>query len=190
VQIKAIVQECLDGKEGAWEMLVNTYSKKIFNMAFQFSGSFQEAEDLTQDIFVKLYGSLSKYDLEKDFTAWLLTLTKNYLIDHYRKTKWERRTRDDFDEIYHASGLKERPENELVKEENRRMIWDSFNFLSNEIRMAIILREIQGKKYEEIAEIMSLPLGTVKSRVSRGRIQLAQILKERKKGETEWNAKK
>jgi len=72
-----------------------------------------------------------------------------------------------------------------VKEENKRTIWQGINNLTSEIRMAVILRDIQGKQYEEIAEIMSLPLGTVKSRINRGRLQLTKILKEKKERRNE-----
>jgi len=161
-------------------MLVNTYSKRIFNLSYQFAGSYQEAEDLTQEIFLKLYNSLSKYDFGKNFTAWLLTLSRNYLIDEYRRTKWEKKNRDDYDDHLISAAPSEGPEASLVTEENRKMIWKSLNLLSSDIRMAIILRDIQGKSYEEIAEILSLPLGTVKSRVNRGRLQLAKNLQNRK----------
>lgn len=161
-------------------MLVNTYSRRIFNMAFHFSGSYEEAEDLTQDIFVKLYNSLKKFDFKKNFTAWLLTIAKNYLIDEYRRTKWEKRTRDNFDEHFLPSDSEQGPEENILKEENRRTIWKALNILSSEIRMTIILRDIQGKSYNEIAEIMSLPEGTVKSRINRGRLQLTKILKDQK----------
>ena len=180
MQINTIVQGCLEGKQGAWEMLVNTYSRRIFNMAFHFSGSYEEAEDLTQDIFVKLYNSLKKFDFKKNFTAWLLTIAKNYLIDEYRRTKWEKRTRDNFDEHFLPSDSEQGPEENILKEENRRTIWKALNILSSEIRMTIILRDIQGKSYNEIAEIMSLPEGTVKSRINRGRLQLTKILKDQK----------
>jgi len=163
-------------------MLVNTYSKRVFNMAYQFAGSYEEAEDLTQDIFLKLYHSLTKYDFGKNFTAWLLTLAKNHLIDTYRRTKWEKTNRDDFDEHFFIVENAESPEAALVKEVNQKMVWESLNHLSSDIRMAIILRDIQDKTYEEIAEITGLPIGTVKSRVSRGRLQLAKILQEKKEG--------
>lgn len=166
-------------------MLVNTYSKKVFNMAYQFAGSYQEAEDLTQDIFLRLFHSLSKYDFEKNFTAWLLTLAKNHLIDSYRKTKWEKSNRDNFDEHFIALDAAESPESGLAKEANRKMVWESLNHLSSEIRLTVILRDIQDKSYEEIAEILSLPIGTVKSRVNRGRLQLAKILKEKKEDSDE-----
>lgn len=161
-------------------MLVDSYSKRIFNMAYQFAGSYEEAEDLTQEVFLKLYNSLSKYDLEKNFNAWLLTLAKNYMIDQYRKTKWEKKTRDEFKEYHLASETFESPEDGVMKEETKKTIWEGLSALSSDIRMIVILRDIQGKKYEEIAEIMNLPLGTVKSRVNRGRLRLAKILKEKK----------
>lgn len=160
-------------------MLVNAYSKKIFNLAYQFAGNYEAAEDLTQDIFLKLHAALPKFDFDRNFTAWLLTLSRNYLIDQYRKTKWEKKSRDEFDEHLHVQDTFQSPESGVVESESKKMVWDGFSHLSPEIRMAVILRDIQGKKYEEIAEEMSLPLGTVKSRVNRGRLQLAKILKEK-----------
>jgi RNA polymerase sigma-70 factor (ECF subfamily) len=178
--VNGTIRQCLDGSEGAWKMLVNAYSKKIFNLAYQFSGSYEEAEDLTQDIFFKVHGALRKYDFSRNFTAWLLTLARNYLIDQYRRTKWEKKSRDDFDKHLLSADSGDSPEKHIIKQENKRILWDGLNRLTNDLRMAIILRDIQGKKYEEIAEIASLPLGTVKSRVNRARLQLAEVLKERK----------
>lgn len=160
-------------------MLVDLFSKKIFNMSYQFAGSFQEAEDLTQDIFIKLYRSLSKYDFEKNFTAWFLTLAKNHLIDEYRRTRMEKKQRDEFDEHLQSASAADDPEHNVVQDENRKILWEGMNRLPNDVRMAIILKEIQGKKYEEVAEILDLPVGTVKSRINRGRLQLAKILKDR-----------
>lgn len=180
MQIERIVQDCLEGKEGAWRMLVNNYSKKIFNMSYQFSGTHEAAEDLTQDIFLKLYSSLPKYDFSRNFSAWLLTLAKNHLIDHYRKTKWESKTRDELNESVLVSDRSSNPEGVILKEESKKLVWEGLNNLTSEVRMTVILRDIQGKTYEEIAEIMNLPLGTVKSRINRGRLQLALVLKEKK----------
>ena len=158
-------------------MLVDAYSKQIFNLAYRFAGTYEAAEDLTQEIFLKLYNSLSKYDFDKNFNAWMLTLARNYLIDQYRKTKWEKTSRDEFDERLLSAGSETGPEADVMESENRRLVWKGFEHLSSEIRMAVILRDIQGKSYDEIAEILSLPLGTVKSRVNRGRLQLAEALK-------------
>jgi RNA polymerase sigma-70 factor (ECF subfamily) len=183
VELNAIVRECLEGRPGAWETLMNMYAKKVFNMAYQFCGSRQEAEDLTQDVFLKIYNSLSKFDFERNFTAWLLTLTKNHLIDEYRRTKWEKTQRDEFDERVLTQASLAGPEETLVRKEARDLIWQGLNRLSSEMRMAVILRDLQGRSYEEIAETLDLPLGTVKSRVNRARLALAEVLRERK-GET------
>jgi RNA polymerase sigma-70 factor, ECF subfamily len=161
-------------------MLVNAYSKRVFNLAYRFAGSYQEAEDMTQDIFLKLYGALPKYDVRRDFTAWLLTLARNHLIDAYRKTKWEKTGRDEFDEHGFAAGPHADPEAGLDAAVSRQIVWESLNLLSPDIRLALILRDIQDQSYEEIAELMSIPIGTLKSRINRGRLQLAKVLKEKK----------
>jgi RNA polymerase sigma-70 factor (ECF subfamily) len=173
----------LKGNEGAWQMLVNTYSRRIFSLAYQFSGTREEAEDMTQEIFLKLYNSLKKFDFSRNFDAWLLTLARNHLIDEYRRTKWEKKTRDEFNEYSLKETTEIGPEDAALREETKKRVWEGFNHLSADIRMTIILRDIQGKKYEEVAEIMDLPLGTIKSRVNRGRIQLAKVLKEQKEKE-------
>ncbi len=147
-------------------------------MAYQFCGSREEAEDRTQEVFLKLHGALPKYDLGKNFTAWLLTLAKNHLIDEYRRTKWEKTNRDEFDERVLSQAVAGGPEQSLVAQETKALVWAGLNRLSADMRMVIILRDLQGKSYEEVAEILALPLGTVKSRVNRARLQLARVLKE------------
>jgi len=178
VDLDTVIRECLAGSQGAWETLVNTFAKRIFNMAYQFSGSRQEAEDRTQEVFLKLHGALPKFDFGKNFTAWLLTLAKNHLIDEYRRTKWEKTQRDDFDDRVLAQPAHDGPETSLVEKETKALVWEGLNRLSADMRMVIILRDLQGKSYEEVAEILSLPLGTVKSRVNRARLQLTQVLRE------------
>jgi len=162
-------------------MLVDLFSKRIFNLAYQFAGNSQEAEDLTQDIFIKLYRSLPRYGFGRNFSAWFLTLAKNHLIDEYRRTKWEKRNRDDYDDCLRAAASDTGdPEAVLAVEEARRTLWQGLNRLSADVRMAVILKEIQGQKYEDVAEIMGLPVGTVKSRINRGRLQLARLIRSDK----------
>jgi len=151
-------------------------------MAYQFCGSREEAEDRTQEVFLKLHGALPKYDFGKNFTAWFLTLAKNHLIDEYRRTKWEKTQRDDFDERVLSQSAGGGPEDSYVTQETRAFVWGGLNRLPAEMRMILLLRDIQGQSYEEIAESQGLPLGTVKSRVNRARIQLAKVLKERRGG--------
>jgi RNA polymerase sigma-70 factor (ECF subfamily) len=182
VELNEVIRECLAGSQGAWETLVNTFARRIFNMAYQFCGSREEAEDRTQDVFLKLHGALPKYDFDKNFTAWLLTLAKNHLIDEYRRTKWEKTQRDEFDDRVLAQPAHDGPETSLVDKETKALVWEGLNRLSADMRMVIILRDLQGSSYEEVAETLRLPLGTVKSRVNRARIQLAEVLKAKRGG--------
>jgi RNA polymerase sigma-70 factor (ECF subfamily) len=182
VDLEDVIRECLGGSQSAWETLMNTFGRRIFNMAYQFCGSREEAEDRTQEVFLKLYGALPRYDFGKNFTAWLLTLAKNHLIDEYRRTKWEKKLRDEFDDRVLSQPAGRGPEDGLVEKETKALVWEGLNSLSADMRMVIILRDLQGKSYEEVAGILGLPLGTVKSRVNRARIQLAQVLKEHRGG--------
>jgi RNA polymerase sigma-70 factor (ECF subfamily) len=180
VDLDAIIRDCLDGSQSAWKALVDAFARRVFSMAYQFCGSREEAEDRTQEVFLKLHGALPKYDFGKNFTAWFLTLAKNHLIDEYRRTKWERTQRAEFDERVLSQAAGGGPEESLQAKETRELVWEGLNGLSADMRMVIILRDLQGQSYEEVAEILGLPLGTVKSRVNRARIQLAQVLKERR----------
>jgi RNA polymerase sigma-70 factor (ECF subfamily) len=182
VEVKEIIQKCLEGDRGAWKMLVDLYSKKIFNLAYQFAGSYQEAEDLTQDIFLKLFKSLNKYDFDHDFTAWLLTLARNYLIDEFRKNRWEKSQRTELNENIMSSDDTVHPEAQYLNQEKAALVWEGLQQLSSELRVTLVLREIEGLSYEEIASKLNLPLGTVKSRVNRGRLQLAQVILEKTGG--------
>ena len=163
-------------------MLVDLYSRKIFNLAYHFSGSPQEAEDLTQDIFLKLYHSLSKYNFERDFTAWLLTLARNYLIDEFRRTRAERNQRGEFEELTLTAAETDSPESRYLRQEKAELVRKALRQLSPDLRVVLVLREIEGLSYEEIAEKLKIPLGTVKSRVNRGRIQMAQAIMGQKGG--------
>lgn len=155
-------------------MLVDLYAKTIYNLAYRFSGNPQEAEDLVQDIFLKLYNSLGKYDFQKDFAAWFLTLARNHLIDEYRHRRQEKSLRDELDELTLSAAVTDSPENKYLSRERSELLRQALSELSPDLRTVLILREIEGYSYEEIAEQLGVPLGTVKSRVNRGRLQLAE----------------
>jgi len=182
VEVKEIIQNCLKGETGAWKMLVDLYSKRIFNLAYQFAGSYQEAEDLTQDIFFKLYSSLKKYNFNRDFTAWFLTLARNHLIDEFRRTRLEKSQRTDFEGLTLSAAESHDPEHHYLNLEKTELVRQALQQLSPDLRTVLVLREIQGFSYEEIAARLKLPLGTVKSRVNRGRLQIAGAILEKSGG--------
>ncbi len=97
-------------------------------MSYQFAGSYQEAQDLTQEIFVKLFHALPKYEPGRNFSAWLTTLAKNHLIDEYRRTRWEKKNRDDFEaHLFSAAAPDGDPEADLLRGERRRILWEGLN---------------------------------------------------------------
>lgn len=163
-------------------MLVDNYSKKIFNLAYQFAGNQQEAEDLTQDIFLKLFNSLDRYNFNHDFTAWLLTLARNYLIDEYRKRRREKSQRTEIEEAALLADDQDLPESRYLDQEKSELIRKALQLLSPELRTIIVLREIEGFSYEEIASRLKLPLGTIKSRINRARIQMAEAIIKKSEG--------
>lgn len=178
MELKEIIEGCLEGRSGAWNMLVQTYAKKVLNTAYQFTGSRTEAEDQTQEIFLKVFHSLGKYDPGRNFDAWLITLAKNHLIDFYRRTRWEKKNREDFDSaLARQPAAGSSPGDGLAARQDREILWKGLNSLPADMRLAVILKEIQDRPYEDVAEVMGLPVGTVKSRVSRAKLKLAELLR-------------
>jgi RNA polymerase sigma-70 factor (ECF subfamily) len=176
--LEEIVARCLQGEEYAWEYIVRTFSRRIYNMAYQITMNPDEAEDLTQEIFIKLYNSLNKYTFGSNFKVWLFRLAKNHIIDWYRKKKYVNSKIEEMKrEIlidYHSNSFKDTVEE--LKEKVRKGI----EYLDLQFKIPLILRDLQGLSYEEISKILDIPVGTVKSRINRGRILLSQILRGEK----------
>src|ERR1044071_6653589 len=89
-----VIQRCLDGDQSAWETIVRTHWRRVFNIAYKFVGRHDQAEDLTQDVFLKLYKSLDTFDRRANFQTWLISVSRNLCIDHYRSVRKERETID------------------------------------------------------------------------------------------------
>ena len=188
VQVVAmLVRRCVAGDAGAWEEIVQTYSRRIYNICYRFAGSGEDAEDLTQEVFIKMYRTLSSYDSSKGaFVTWVTTITRNLLVDHFRKTKQDRVT-DSIDttasEHEDAHPLSEQivdksapPDAHVRSREVGETVHLALGKLSPELREAVILRDLQDMDYREIAQVLKVPEGTVKSRINRGRAELARLL--------------
>ncbi len=185
-----LVHRCLDGDNGAWAELVRSQHRRVYGICYRFTGSPTDAEDLTQDVFLKLYGNLRSFDASKgSFPTWIATLTRNLLVDHFRRTRLERATDsidigwDSADEISHAERLQDMrrsPHDQTVARELERMVQAALTRVSPELREAVILRDLQDMDYKEIAQVLRIPEGTVKSRISRGRAELARLLERNK----------
>ncbi len=179
-----LVERCLTGDQAAWAELVRSHTRRIYNLCYRFTGRTQEAEDLTQDVFLRVYRTLGSFQgSQGSFTTWLTSLTRNLLIDHYRKHKKERMDVSVDDES--TSDLAEtnvtftRPDVVIIEQESRQAIQVAIAKLSPDLREAVILRDMQEMEYREISLVLGVPEGTVKSRINRGRVALGQILRRK-----------
>ena len=182
-----LVRRCLAGDSAAWEELVQRHHRRVYNICYRFAGSGSDAEDLTQEVFIKMYRTLGTYDAERGaFTTWITTITRNLLVDHFRKTKQERIT-DSLDttsaEHEDAVPVSERipdhrpaPDARVQSRQAGEAVHEALQKLSPELREAVILRDLQDMDYRDIAAVLKVPDGTVKSRINRGRAELARLL--------------
>ena len=183
----ALVRRCISGDAGAWEELVRQQNRRIYNICYRFTGSGSDAEDLTQEVFIRLYRTMSSYEPEKgSFNTWLTTLTRNMLVDHFRRTRQERLT-DSMDAApaadEDAPTLSEKiedqgpsPDARLASKETQKLVQQALQKVSPDLREAVILRDLQDMDYKDIALTLKVPEGTVKSRINRGRAELARVL--------------
>lgn len=179
-----IVERCLTGDQAAWAELVRTHTRRVYNLCYRFTGRSQEAEDLTQDVFLRVYKTLASFQgAQGSFSTWLTSLTRNLLIDHYRKHKKEMMDVSVDDEktetITETNVTFTRPDIVLMDQEASAAIQTAIERLSPDLREAVILRDIQEMEYREISNVLGVPEGTVKSRINRGRAALGQMLRRK-----------
>ncbi len=178
------------GDPEAWQELVVSQHRRIYAICYRFTGSGTDAEDLTQEVFLKLYRNLASFDVERgSFQTWITTLARNLLVDHFRRTRLERAS-DSLDASFSGDNDGARvanrmaeltdphpsPETHAAGMELRVRIQQALAQLSPELREAVILRDLEDMDYKEIAQVLRIPEGTVKSRISRGRGELARLL--------------
>jgi len=178
--IDETIERCLQGDQDAWVDIVRQYSRRVFNVAYKFTGKHDEAEDLTQDIFIKIFKSLYTFDRRANFQTWLISVSRNLCIDHYRSVRKERETiaRDvDSREMSYASKSDGGPLAGIERADQRELLRLALGQLAPTLRSAVLLRDIQDLSYQEIATHLHLPEGTVKSRINRGRSELARQIK-------------
>lgn len=181
----SVISRCLSGDETAWEELVRLHTRQVYGLCLRFTGSNQEAQDLTQEVFLRVFRTLQSFRAaEGSFGTWLARVTRNLLIDHYRRTRQDRAT-DSIEEqlpMLEESGAASpaRPDQALAGREASEILQASLQRLSPELREAVILRDLQEMEYREIAQVLEIPEGTVKSRINRGRAELGRLLRKQK----------
>ncbi|MBQ2879248.1 MAG: sigma-70 family RNA polymerase sigma factor [Anaerotignum sp.] len=186
-----LIRRAKQGDMLAFEELILQHEKIVYNLALRMMNHSEDAQDISQEVFLKAYRSLSNFDERSAFSTWLYRITHNTCIDEMRKRKGKL-TYSLEEELESEDGSMQRqvadagdtPEESLMRKEQKSEILQALDTLSEEHKAAIILRDVKGMAYEEIAEILELSLGTVKSRISRARNQLkTEILKMREQNE-------
>jgi RNA polymerase sigma-70 factor (ECF subfamily) len=177
--IDRLIERCLEGDQAAWEAIVRQHWRKVFNVAYKFVGMHEVAEDLTQEIFLKVFRSLGTFDRRANFQTWLISVARNLCIDHYRSVRKERETvaRDIDASTMPAATPEAGPHARLERDDQRALLRRALDRLAPTLRSAVLLRDIQELSYQEIAGRLDLPEGTVKSRINRGRLELTRQIK-------------
>ena len=182
-----LVRQCLSGDPSAWRQLVASQHRRIYAICYRFTASASDSEDLTQEVFLKLFRNLPAYDITKgSFQTWITTMARNLLVDHFRRTRQQRLT-DSLDASFSGEEDGDTPADRLADTgrsqdqhvaglELRVRIQAALKQLSPELREAVILRDLEDMDYKDIAQVLRVPEGTVKSRISRGRGELARLL--------------
>ncbi|MDQ6677625.1 MAG: sigma-70 family RNA polymerase sigma factor [Acidobacteriota bacterium] len=179
---KTLVERCLAGDDMAWDELVRTHTRRVYGLCYRFTNNESEAQDLTQEVFLRIFKSVKSFrSAEGSFTTWMARLTRNLLIDHYRRTRQDRVTDSIegqlpvLEEELTAAG---RPDGLVAGREAREQLQAALQKLSPELRETLILRDLEELEYREISEVLRIPEGTVKSRLNRARAELAKVLRK------------
>ncbi|MHB1392807.1 MAG: RNA polymerase sigma factor [Clostridia bacterium] len=172
-----IVNQCLAGDVNAFEVLIERYKKAIFNTAFRMMGNREEAEDVSQEAFIRMYNSLAKYNPEYKFMTWALKVTTNLCLDSLRKRKGE----VPIDEGFEIKDGKDTPEEEYIRKESQKLVQDAIMKLPEKYREFLILFHHRNLSYQEIINITGETLTIVKNRLYRARQMLKDELISREK---------
>ena len=174
-----LVERCLEGDDAAWERIVTMYAKRIYNLSYRYTGSREDAEDLTQEIMIRVYQNLNTFRSDAgSFQNWILRVGRNLIIDHYRQTRRYQPAAgsEEMDGMHLEDDKLPNPQQMVEMDEAARFLWNGLNSLSPELKEALVLRDLEGLAYREIAEMLGIPEGTVKSRARRARNALREAL--------------
>ena len=179
-----LIRRARGGDGVAWEEIVSLYSRRVFNLAYRFTSNVSAAEDLTQEVFIRIYKTLDQYDSKQgDLSNWLMRLARNLIIDDYRHR--QRNPQNSMadavdDHQYHLRSVGTSAQREIERKELASQVQEGIDKLPDDLRTCVILRDIEELSYQEIVDVLKIPEGTVKSRINRGRIELAKILRRMK----------
>lgn len=174
-----LIKGAKNGNKYCFEQLILAYEKQVYNIAFQYLKNQESAKDVSQEIFIKVYKYINKFNEKSKFSTWLYRIAVNACLDEIRKNKHElNQVTYQIDEDINIASDDLMPEVTVLEKEKKEVIYDSINQLKKEYKTFIILRDIQGFSYKEISDITQTSIGTVKSSLSRARGKLKTLLND------------
>ena len=177
--LEATVELCRKGDEDAWSTLVTTTLRPIYRLCASYAPSAAEAEEMTQEVYFKLWENLHRYRSGSNFMAWAWRVAKNLLIDSYRRSRRERSQAWLDPEIIDRLPASDNPHEQAERRERLRLIASALRNIPEDLATLITMRDFAGMSYQDIADCLDLPLGTVKSRLNRARLELATAVRRR-----------
>jgi RNA polymerase sigma-70 factor (ECF subfamily) len=184
-----LVKAFLEDDEHAFDQLILLRKKMVFNLCFRFLGNYEDADDCAQEVFLKVYRSLKKFRFESNFTTWLYRVTVNTCKNKLNSLEYRFRFKkmrinnnkptEDAPQTVEIGDESYSPDSSLKRKEISQLIQDAINKLPTSQKMVVVLRDMEGRSYEEIVEITGFKLGTVKSKLSRARQELRETLRGR-----------
>jgi RNA polymerase sigma-70 factor (ECF subfamily) len=179
LDLETLLKRCRQGDELAWETLVRQFQARVFGLTYHYLRDREEARDVAQEAFIRIYRNLDKVEAAGNFTAWALRIARNCAIDRIR----HRKARPGLDgaeinEEILVSESQHAPDAEAIDNERHRLLYRALDLMSDVNREVILLKDIQGLRQREIADMLEVPLGTVKTRSSRARVELARRILE------------
>jgi len=176
-----LVKKCLDGDQDAFSELVSRYKKLIYTVVYNMIHDNQEVNDISQEVFVRIYKSLDKYNPEYKFSTWSVKIATNLCLDILRKKKVDQVS---IDEIGEMTSKNNTPEEEYINKEKKKLIWKAVSDLPEKYRVPIILFHQDGLSYEEITKVVNEPMTVIKNRLYRARLMLREKLSQQRKEES------
>ncbi|HEX5754126.1 MAG TPA: sigma-70 family RNA polymerase sigma factor [Archangium sp.] len=177
-ELRALIAEAQDGNVRAFELLVSSHLPQVRRFARAFASSDADVDDLAQEALVKVYKSLRSYRSQSAFKTWLYSVVRNAFFDALRGRAGRERSLEEPLAADHAQApsTADTADERLLREEERQRLWRALRALPPEFRTAVVLFDVEGHTYEEVAAIEAVPIGTIKSRLSRGRALLRTLL--------------
>jgi len=177
--LEATVERCRSGDEEAWSALVGSTIRPLYRLCASYSRSSAEAEELTQEVFLKLWQNLHQYRPGSNFMAWAWRVARNLVIDAHRRARKEREAAWLEPEVLDRLPAVDDPEEDANRRQRLRMVATALRHLEPELSEIVLMRDLAGLSYQEIAAALELPLGTVKSRLNRARLELTAAVRRR-----------